>query len=93
MNAIVHQGDQTFIVLVSNEQDGVANTSRKEVRLLPRDKNQSSSSVREIEAVGGQDIVGQKYVTAGAHFLVEGQQVRIVDSQAAAIRSATESSE
>jgi multidrug resistance efflux pump len=93
MNAIVHQGDQTFIVLVSNEQDGIAKTSRKEVRLLPRGKDQSSSSVREIEAVGDQDIVGQKYVTAGAHFLVEGQQVRIVDSQAAASRSATESSE
>ncbi len=82
MDAIVHKNEKTFLVFIENEENGLASTKRVEVRLLPREEDQSSSSVREIVATDNQEIVGQKYVAKGAHFLVEGQQVRVVDSQA-----------
>ena len=78
MDAVAHQGDKTFIVVLESEQNGIAKVKKTEVQLLPRDKNFSTSSMREVQPVGSESLIGQTYVTKGAHFLVEAQQVRVV---------------
>ncbi len=94
MDAIVHQGDKTFLVLLENENGQTATVANSEIKLLPRDKNQSTSSMREIESTSGQAILGRKYVTKGAHFLIQGQEVRVVSeaSEPLGSDSLTESS-
>jgi translation initiation factor IF-1 len=97
MDAVVHQGDKTFLVLLENEADGIAKVKKTEVRLLPRDKNFSTSSMREVEPIGNEDLIGQTYVSKGAHFLIDGQQVRVVGQSAnrpdSKLDSATESTQ
>lgn len=90
MDAVIHQGDRTFLAVVSgNGNDATVN--RMEVVLLPTDSGETTSSVRQIRPAGTDPILGKQYVTKGAHFLIEGQQVNVVTRKAA--NAATESTE
>ena len=82
MDAVVYQDEKTFLVLLEDEVDGVAKVKKTEVRLLPRDKDFSTSSMREVEPAGREELVGQTYVSKGAHFLIDGQKVRVVGQSA-----------
>jgi multidrug efflux pump subunit AcrA (membrane-fusion protein) len=77
MDAVIHQGDRTFLAVVSGSGND-ATVNRVEVVLLPTKSGESTSSVRQIRPASKEPIVGKRYVTKGAHFLIEGQQVTVV---------------
>ena len=77
MDAVIHQGDRTFLAVVSGSGND-ATVNRVEVVLLPTKSGESTSSFRQIRPASKEPIVGKRYVTKGAHFLIEGQQVTVV---------------
>lgn len=85
MDAIVHHADRKFLVLLEDEANQVASVKRVEVNLLPKNESQPSSSLREIDPEIASKIVGRKYVTKGAHFLVEGEMVRVVNESSSSV--------
>ncbi|QEG22671.1 efflux RND transporter periplasmic adaptor subunit [Mariniblastus fucicola] len=79
MDAIGYEFEKTFLFLLNEENSTV---QRVEVKVL--ESPSGTSSVVAIEPMDSSvDLKGRKYVNRGAHYLVDGEKVRAVESGAA----------
>ena len=76
INAVVHKGGKTFLMTLENESAGVATVKKHAIKLLTKSDDKTSSPIREIQAT--EELIGKRYVTQGAHFLIEGQRVSVI---------------
>ena len=76
MDAIAYEFDRTFLFLL-NEEDSTV--QRVEVVAQP---NSNTNSVVAVEAKEtGTLLEGRKYVSRGAHYLIDGEKVRALESE------------
>ena len=81
VDSIIHHADRTYLALVSGDGE-TATVTRREIKVVSDEKRDSTSSIWQVAAADGQSLVGKRYVTKGAHFLIDGQQVRVLNSSA-----------
>ena len=74
MDAICRDGSQSILFTVE-ESEGKSVARKLPIRLLEDAKHHSTSSMRRIEPIGTTSLDGVRYVTEGAHYLIDGEQV------------------
>lgn len=77
MDAIARRDDKSFIFAVE-EAEGETRVKRLPIKVVGEIRNATTSSLQRIEPVGEYSLEGIRCVTAGAHFLIDGEQVRVV---------------
>ena len=75
MDAIVRENDESYI-FVATESETEAIATRIPVRMVSVSEPTATSGMRRIESVDGQILEGLRYVTRGAHYLVDGESVK-----------------
>ncbi len=78
MDAIAYEDEKTFLFLL-DESDSTVERVEVQVEL---DAKQTSAMVAVSTIDSATTIAGRKYVSRGAHFLIDGQEVRVVESEA-----------
>ena len=77
MDAIAYEDEKTFLFLLNESGTTV---ERVEVK-VELDAKQTSAMVAVSPMDSSTTLVGQKYVSRGAHFLQDGQSVRAIESE------------
>lgn len=83
MDTIVRESGKSFIFLVEPDEDSTSDTADigkvKRVEILVSEESETTSSLRHVQPVGSSDsLAGKQFVSRGAHYLREGETVRIV---------------
>ncbi|MEM9645511.1 MAG: HlyD family efflux transporter periplasmic adaptor subunit [Planctomycetota bacterium] len=76
MDAIVRTGSESAIFVV-DDSGGQPVVRKRPIRLVD-DRDQTTSSLRQIEAIGESSLDGQRYVVEGAHYLIDGEPIKVV---------------
>ncbi|MEO1524341.1 MAG: HlyD family efflux transporter periplasmic adaptor subunit [Planctomycetota bacterium] len=76
MDAIVRKGSE--LVLFTLEGENEAATVKALPIVLAEDSEGPTSSLRRIESADGSSLEGLRYVNKGAHYLIDGETVRVV---------------
>ena len=75
MDAIAYDQERTFVFLLDEESSTV-----RRVEVQASSVSSGASSVMAINSVDPSlSLVGRKYVSRGAHYLVDGEQVRPIE--------------
>ena len=81
MDAICRQGSQTFLFAVE-ESNGETIVKKLPINVVSETKLRATSSLRRIEPVGSGSLEGIRYVTEGAHYLIDGEPVNVILAEA-----------
>ena len=74
MDAIAREGDESFIfAVVTSENKSIA--KRMPVRVVANVGRATTSSLRRVEAIDRSSLEDVSFVTEGAHYLIDGEQV------------------
>ncbi len=74
MDAVGRQGESSFIFAVE-ENNGQSIAKRIDVQVLDKSNGGGTSSLRQIEPIGDDSLEGIRIVTAGVHYLIDGEPV------------------
>lgn len=76
MDAIVRKQEKSYLFVVEDaDADGKMHAKRKPIRIVEDIPSRTTSRFRRIESMDGTSLDGQQYVTAGAHYLIDGEVV------------------
>ncbi len=76
INAIVFDQQKTYLMILSDAEEATT-VNRVEVVMVSRSGDRAESSIRQVTAKNGESLAGKNFVVSGAHFLVDGQTVRV----------------
>ncbi|MEM8670470.1 MAG: HlyD family efflux transporter periplasmic adaptor subunit [Planctomycetota bacterium] len=79
MDAIARQDGQTSIFIV-DESGEKTTVKRTPILIVDETSTTTTSSLRQIMPLGGVSLEGARFVTKGAHYLVDGEEVSIVSN-------------
>jgi multidrug efflux pump subunit AcrA (membrane-fusion protein) len=77
MDTIVRQGDRSFLIVVDDSSENPT-VRRQEIQVVTSDENLASSSIRQVKPIDGADLDAVRYVSRGAHYLRDGERVKLV---------------
>ncbi|MEL6109642.1 MAG: HlyD family efflux transporter periplasmic adaptor subunit, partial [Planctomycetota bacterium] len=77
MGAISRRGAESAIFTLDSLGE-TASVRRVPIQVVQGDSSSTTSSLCRIEAVDGESLEDVRYVSEGAHFLIDGEEVRIV---------------
>ena len=77
MDAIVRENSRLYLFVVEGADDS-ATVKRMEIKVPQSDVSATTSSLRQIESINGESLEGIRFVTRGAHYLRDGEAVKVV---------------
>ena len=80
MDAIARNGDESFIFTV-HESDKKSIAKRLPVKLVGDEGRTITSSLRRVEPLGQSSLDGVAFVTQGAHYLIDGEEVNALTGE------------
>lgn len=80
MDAIVRDDEKSFIFVVDGSDDATT-AKRVPVRLADLTSRHSTSGLRRIEPIEGDSFDGLQLITAGAHYLIDGERISVVAAE------------
>ena len=80
MDALVRKGDQSLLFVLDGDNESTT-VKAMPVKLVD-EPDGPTSSLRRIEPLDGSTLEGVSYVTKGAHYLIDGEPVRVVSEGA-----------
>ena len=80
MDAIVYDNQKTYLMIVSREND-LTTVKRHQVVIQPQVEGQSTSAIRQVSSFDQKPMDGFQFVTKGAHYLTDGQEIQIINEK------------
>jgi len=77
MDAIVRENEESYI-FVATETETETIATRLPVQMASGSEPAATSGMRRIESADGQALEGLHYVTKGAHYLVDGEPIKVI---------------
>lgn len=80
MDAIVREGSESHLFVVDESGDQTK-ARRIQVELVNSSEGRSTSGMRQIMPTTGEDFENLKYITEGAHYLFDGESIRVIAAE------------